>query len=188
MKRASKLIERGSDIRKHWPHTNANTLSIDALADEVMRLRQLVVGQMRGNYNSGLLPFTVYSLPLAKIDLRALSEEAQAAKRETYWREFRVRHGYVMDPLPISIAGCDDADGEGTTAVVITVPVDTAEYFVWVDMTEYEIGHGAAVPASGEYRLLAKITTQASAPATVRQFQIGDIHPGGGGDGGNTWI
>jgi hypothetical protein len=182
------LIKEGSDIRTHWRTVNSTIGGIAKARVQIGVLRTKVEKRGRGEYGSDLEPFEIYIEPIEALDLSALTEEEQTAKRESYWRECRVRHGYVNF---VATQGCDDADGAGVTLELIEVPADTAAFFIWADWSDAsapvirhtdEYGeHWDGYPAvSGTIRPLARITTEDGPPARIRQYHKGDIWPGGG--------
>jgi hypothetical protein len=194
---AAPLIQRSDDPRRDWKRINQDSLAIGDLRREVQLLRRKVERYEQGHVLIERLPFEVYSSPpplLAEEDRDPLDG----------WRKFRVRSGRA-DYVPC--LDCDGADGEGGTPLVIEVPINTPIFHVWCDYTDatephikhttFPIVEGSptathwdtfpALPAG--IRPLALINTQTHAArkrAIVRQYQIGDIWPSGGADGG-TW-
>jgi len=188
-------LQRGDRVSKNWVAINTNGTVLRENADDIRRLREVVARGSRSQYGAERLPFELYLLPQIK--------RAPADRSDNWWRMFRVRHGYVFaGDAMVSTEGCDDTDDEGVTLEEITVPVTTAAYWIWVEVTmdgvtatAAEIKHGAdgwtdfpvaSTDATKRFHLLAKIDTATDATKSrsiVRQYQLGDIFLGeGGGD------
>lgn len=184
-------IAVGSDLRKAWRITNGNADSQAEIIAEVRRLRALVVKNGRGSFTTKRDPFSVYVKPNA---LRLAADRS-----EDTWRKVFVQSGRANF---IPCRDCNQADGPvgvGDVALEIEVPTGKAIFFVWCDFTDAneprirktiysEAGAAThwdtfpAVPAG--IRPLANVDTLthgASKRALIRQFQLGDIWPGGGG-------
>lgn len=196
MKTLPPEIKRGSDTRKHWTWINHILEAVRELQGKVRQLFELAAARERRELDNERMPF--------KVELKQLLHHVALADRaaiaDTWWRTFQVRHGLTNFK---ATAGCADTDGTGSVPTYVTVPADTAVFYIWCDFTDASaptIEHttiaGAVVTHWDSFpelpdgiRPIAKITTTDEAPATVRQLQHGDIWPSGSGGGGlPTWL
>jgi hypothetical protein len=187
-------LRKGDATNRNWRRINRVADAAGMLDQEGRRLRTWVEANLSGDEPRTRFPFRVYSIP----NTRRLESSAD------WWRIFYVQHGYVDN---VKTDGCDDADGEGTTATEITVEAGVNPYYVWATVTldaagvvtAAEIGHGAEgwedFPAQPEdretfYALLARIDTEtyeAQRRAVVRQFVKQDILLGSAVGGDCRW-
>lgn len=197
MNSPGKPLNLGDDSRRNWLAINRNADAIRNLIREVVALREAVarIERPRTAPTDARLPFTVYRKGPTLRDVEDLD----------WWQKFYVRHGYCNG---FATTGCDDADGEGTSATEILPPLGTesvpALYYVWVEITlsgtevtAAEMKHGSTpwtgypdpgVDSGTVYVLLARLSLT-DTEATIRQFQRGDIViAGAGGGGGATWV
>lgn len=191
--RLPKPLQREEDSRKNWVAINQLIAAQSESQREMRWLREVVKIRGRGDFNTVLEPFEVFYLPLSRYP-----ESEKSAAEDTWWRTFKVQHGYTNF---VKTEKCVDSDGEGVTPEDIIVPAETAVFYIWCDFTNASAPTLAHTTIAGSVathwesypelpagiRPIAKITTTTTR-ATVRQLQHGNIWPSGSGGGLPTWL
>lgn len=191
-----KELEVGGRVDEVWREVNANSVAVRDLQRRVLSLEQVI--QRLTQFSTVVFPFKVYSRTREQLD---------EVDRPDAWRKFRVRHGYVFAGGKVKTTGCDDADGEGTTPVEITVEppdpedIDPQPYEVWIEVTldgdvasAAEVKHGpdgwAGIPdpvaVAGKFMVHVAsidIFSKARNQAVIRQYVREDIRIAGTGGG-----
>lgn len=172
-------LKFGDPVSANWRKINPAIQRVEAQADQIELLsREIAKAQQNQSWHE-FHPFRIYVHP----------QDSRTSPASDDWRKIRVRSGIVLvSGVDYTLSGVDDCDepdsGMLATTGDITVPENTAQYWVWLVLTTSgtptaTVSSGATPPSWDATHLpIGYVDTDTNAAekyVVIRQIQRTDV-------------